>query len=221
MGALFVAIAMDEALRRVPFETPSPFWQPIAAMQWAPSAKTMEIVLGAKPERAQRIQVLLKATYQDNIFAVIYALFMSVLAIQVARFSRQRSYFYLVIPGLVAGLADLVENSITQDVLLSLESQVAEPSGTDYARLHFFAQIKWAAVTIYFAGVMPFLWSRGGMAEHLLGLISGLVVVMWFLTQFSVAWAEPYLATVFMLFGAAVVYCWLPLRVPASPPANS
>lgn len=218
--ALMAAVLMAGALRGVSFETPPPFRDAVTAIEWAASAETMDIVLGAPPERSRRIQALLQATARDGLFALAYTLFMCAFAVKGAWLSQCWYYLLLAVLALAVGFADLAENSAIRALLLLYDSEMFEPSGADYVRVRLFAWVKWAGITLYFAGIAPFLWSRGWVLGRLLALLVASVVVMWLLAQVFRTWAEPYAMAVFLLFAVSIGYCFVPLKAPASPPAS-
>ncbi len=218
--ALAAAVLMAGALRGVSFETPPPFRDAVMAIEWAASAETMDIVLGAPPERSRRIQALLQATARDGLFALAYTLFMCAFAVTAAWLSQRWYYLLLAALALAVGFADLAENGAIRALLLLYDSETFEPGGADYVRVRLFAWAKWAGITLYFAGIAPFLWSRGWALGRLLALLAAAVVVMWVLAQVFRTWAEPYALAVFLLFAVAIGYCFVPFRASASPLVN-
>ncbi|MCS7037489.1 MAG: hypothetical protein RMJ33_09350 [Saprospiraceae bacterium] len=219
--ALLAAVLMANALREVSFETPPPFRDAVMAIEWAPSAETMDVVLGAAPERARRIEALLQATARDGLFVLAYTLFMCAFAVTAAWLSHRWRYLLLAALALAVGLADLAENGAIRALLLLYDSETFEPGGADYVRVRLFAWAKWAGITLYFIGIAPFLWSRGWVLGRLLALLAAAVAVMWVLAQFLRAWAELYSLAVFLLFAIAIGYCFVPVRASAAPPASS
>ncbi len=215
--ALGAAVWMAFALREVSFETPSPFRDAVITIEWAASDEAMAVVLGSPPERSERIRALLQATERDNLFALAYTLFMVVFALKAARLSQRKEYRLLAALAVAIGFADLAENNAIRTLLLLHDAETFFPGGADYVRVRLFAWVKWAGITLYFAGVAPFLWSRGRALGRLLALLAASVVVLWFLAQRHRSWVEPYSLLVFVLFAAAVGYCFTVIKAPVDP----
>ncbi len=218
--SLLLAVFLAWPLRRVAFEVPAPFRDVVIAIEWASSPQTMEVVLGTDSGRAARIEALLEATNRDSLFVLAYTLFMCVFAVTTAVHARRRHYFLLTIPALLAGLADFGENSAIRTLLLLYDAETFEPGGADYVRVRIFARVKWALIALYFAGAVPYLWSRGWWLGRMMALAGGAVVLLWVLAQFSHSWAEPFALTVFALLSAATAFCFRPVRGSEAPLAS-
>lgn len=220
MLALLLAAFMAQPLRQVAFETPPPFRDAVMAVEWAPSPATMDVVLGKAPERPERIRALLEATRRDGLFILAYTLFMCGFAVTMSLVSRHRYYLLLGVVALVVGFADLGENGAIRSLLLLYDSETFTPGGSDYLRVRLFAWVKWAGTALYFAGVGPYLWSRGWFIGRVLALLAASVVIMWILAQFSALWAEPYALGVFGLLALATAYCFRPVKGLSDPQAG-
>lgn len=175
-------------------DVPAGYGAPIYALEFARSAEDVEAVLGppGDPERAARVEAMRLGTSADHPFLVAYALFMTVFLLGAADAWGWLRWAAPV--GLVAGLADAVENGLLLLLVDDLEGL------TGLAALPWPVTTKFVAIALGNAAASAFIASRPGW--RIGGVISGLAV-----TTIPLALAAP--ASYGWLVGLGVTVSWL------------
>ncbi|KAA3633718.1 MAG: hypothetical protein DWQ02_12685 [Bacteroidetes bacterium] len=154
---------------------PEGFTTPIIAFEFLLTTSEVLMFFGsAGPEQEALVEAMLTGHKIDNVYLVVYGLFLAGWSLLAARKTRNNFFYLLIFFAILASIGDWYENK--QLVLIASNLSWGYFDGTLF-ELWLCTWLKWGSLSITLAGLSFFTWKQGWTGK-IFAVVSAITLIL-------------------------------------------